>query len=385
MLFKEVIGHGAIKKNLIQTVLENRVSHAQLFIGREGTGSLPLAIAYAQYLNCTNKTEEDSCGECVSCKKYQKLIHPDLHFVFPVIKTETYKKPTSDDYIANWRELLEQNSYFSLNEWYNHIKIEKQQGSIFEAESDNIIRKLSLKSFEAEYKTMIIWKPEKMNRFSANRLLKLIEEPPPKTILLLVTSELDNILPTILSRTFQIKVPGIQNEFLVQAMKEKFTLSDEEIQNIIRISNGSFSEVLNNIEKSEENKSNFDKFQGLMRVSFSLKLQKKKDKKLFPSEELLDWVEDMSRQGREKQKSFLQNGLRLIRENFVFDLEQPEFRYLSAEEQEWAVKFTPFINNTNVQLLMNEFNNAQYHIERNANARIVFFDLALKLTDLIKK
>lgn len=374
MLFKKVIGQQEIKRKLIQTVQENRISHAQLFHGKEGTGGLQLALAYAQYINCLNKSDEDACGTCTSCLKYQKLIHPDLHFVFPVIKAENVKKPVSDDFIQAWRDLFLSKPYFTLNDWYNQIKVENKQGSIFEAESEKIIRKLSLKAFESEYKTMIIWLPEKMNIIAANKLLKLIEEPPPKTLLFMAALQTDNILPTILSRTLQIYVPEINNEDLEAELRKNNNFSVSEIKNILRISGGSYSKALSNIDKSEEIIYNFNKFQELMRLVFK-----------GNAEEMLKWVDNIASLGREKQKSFLQNGLRLVRENFVNNLKQPELQYMSVEEQEWAVKFSPYINERNIVELNEEFNKAFYHIERNANGKIVFFDLALKLSSLIKK
>jgi DNA polymerase III subunit delta' len=180
MQFKSVIGQNSIKKRLIDSVIENRVSHAQLFAGPEGVGKLPMAIAYAQYLNCKNRSSSDSCGECPSCKKYQKLIHPDLHFVFPVVKTPKFKDPVSDNYLDKWREKLLANPYFNLNIWFNYIDVENAQGQIYVTESSEIIRKLNLKTFEAEFKVMIIWMADRMNVQCANKLLKMIEEPPQK-------------------------------------------------------------------------------------------------------------------------------------------------------------------------------------------------------------
>ncbi len=221
---------------------------------------------------------------------------------------------------------------------------------------------------------MIIWLPEKMNQTSANKLLKLIEEPPPKTLLLLVSLQAENILPTILSRTFQVKIPEIEANEMINELKKDSSFSEIEIQNIVKISGGSFSEALNNLEKNEENQYNFDSFQMLMRLSFKSN-----------SEEILKWVEKMAMFGRERQKSFLQNGLRLVRENFIFNMKQPELQYMSDEEQKWSAKFSPFINSKNIDEINKEFNLAYYHIERNANSKIVFFDLALKLSNLIKK
>lgn len=189
MQFKDIIGLNSVKKQFIQTVKENRVSHAQLLIGPEGVGKLPLAIAFAQYVSCLDKKEDDSCGQCSSCKKYQKLIHPDLHFVFPVVKGKGITNPVSDNFIENWRKQFETDPYFDLSDWYQSIGVDNAQGLIYSGESNEIIRKLSLKTYEAEYKVMIIWLPEKMHRTCANKLLKMIEEPPSKTLFIMVSEE----------------------------------------------------------------------------------------------------------------------------------------------------------------------------------------------------
>ncbi|NOZ46860.1 MAG: DNA polymerase III subunit delta [Chlorobi bacterium] len=374
MLFSEVIGQESIKQKLRLTIAEKRISHAQLFYGTEGVGCLPLALAYAQYINCLNRTETDSCGKCSSCKKYNKLIHPDLHFVFPVVKTDTEKKPVSDKFISKWRELVLENPYFTLHDWYSKIQVEKKQGGIFEAESEKIIKKLSLKPFESEYKTMIIWRPEKMNRFTANKLLKLIEEPPPKTLIFLVANQLENILPTILSRTFQIKVPPVNDTYLIEALTKRGNSNINEVKDIVRISEGSITQAIQNIDKSEEDSFNFNNLQTLMRLAFKLKV-----------EAALKWVEEMSFLPREKQKSFLLNGLRILRENFAFKYNLPEIQYMSKTEKDWAAKFSIFINEKNIEQFNKEFNLAHYHIERNANSKIVFFDLVLKVSILLKK
>jgi len=374
MLFTQVVGHQYIKQRLIQTVKDNRISHAQLFYGKEGTGALQLAMAYAQFINCTNKQENDSCGTCPSCKKYQNLAHPDLHFAFPIFK----KKPSPaktycDDFIEDWRELNKQNPYFTLNQWYQLINIQNKQGGIFESESSSIIKKLMLKSFEATYKVMIIWLIEKMNRVSANRLLKLIEEPPPQTLLLLVAEQTGKILPTILSRTAQVFVPEIQNDDLYQVLQNSGNLTPQAISNIVKISGGSFSNAINLIDQEEENDFNFENFVLFVRLAWK-----------HGAEEILKWVDNMALQGREKQKSFLLYGLRLIRDNFMLNLKTPELIRLNEKEEEWSVKFSQFIHAQNIKQISQEFNEAFYHIERNANSKIVLFDLALKIASLLK-
>nr|MBC8146675.1 DNA polymerase III subunit delta [Bacteroidota bacterium] len=214
MQFKEVIGHEEIKKRLIQTVRENRISHAQLFAGQEGIGKLALAIAYGQYISCTNKQETDSCGVCPSCIKYNKLIHPDLYFTYPVSTNKEVKtKPLSRLFISKWREILLQKDYiFSLQQWYQKIQIENKQGIINTEDCNEIIKSLSLKTFESEYRVVIIWMPEKLFHAAAPKLLKILEEPPPKTLFLLITESPDKILKTIISRTQIIKIPKLKDQ-----------------------------------------------------------------------------------------------------------------------------------------------------------------------------
>ncbi len=217
MFFRDIIGQEKIRERLVRSVEEQRVSHAQLFTGPEGTGKLGLAIAYAQYISCTNRTPSDSCGICHSCRKYAKLQHPDLHFVFPVFKKKNVAKPFCDDFIAKWREMVLQSPYFTLNQWMDAIEADNAQGMIYAHESESIIRKLSIKPFEAEFKVMIIWLPEKMNLSCANKLLKMIEEPPAKTLFLLVTEDEERIIPTILSRTQIIRIPAIEDAELARS------------------------------------------------------------------------------------------------------------------------------------------------------------------------
>jgi DNA polymerase-3 subunit delta' len=273
MQFKEVVGHKKIKEKLIHTIKENRVSHAQLFLGAEGSGNLALAIAYAQYLSCDDKQSDDSCGVCPSCTKFKKLVHPDLHFVYPVSTSKTVKKdPISGDYIAQWREAIIENPYINQTKWYEIIDVENKQGIISKNESYDILKKLNLKTFESEYKIMIIWLPEKMNAFAANKLLKLIEEPPEKTLFLMVSENTEQILQTILSRIQLIKIAKIDNESMRIALTDKIGLSPEKAQDIAHLSNGNYFSALNLINSEEEESLNFDYFTQFMRLSFQQKL-----------------------------------------------------------------------------------------------------------------
>jgi len=260
MLFKEIIGQEEIKKKLIKTVEENRISHAQLFSGPEGAGSLPLAIAYAQYISCEDRSGNDSCGTCHSCLKYSKLIHPDLHFILPVASTPKVKEPLTDKFLEEWRESFLENPYLSPAEWYKAIGLENKQGFINVDESYEIIRKLSLKSYESEYKVVIIWLPEKMNKPKENKLLKIIEEPPSKTLFLMITENSTNILPTIYSRAQMIRIPKLEEKEILLALQQKYDFEEVNMKDAAHLADGNYLRALNILEKTEENKLHFEKF-----------------------------------------------------------------------------------------------------------------------------
>jgi DNA polymerase-3 subunit delta' len=372
MQFKEIIGQKAIREKLIRSVSENRIAHAQLFLGPEGSGALPLAIAYAQYINCNNRTADDSCGVCPSCSKFQKLIHPDLHFVFPVVKLE--KKGVSDDFIETWRSSLLQSPYLTYNGWLEAMGSENKQGGIFEKESDEIIRKLSLKTYEADYKVMIIWQADRMNTVTSNKLLKMLEEPPQKTIFLLISENTGQILPTILSRTQLIKIPKILDEDMKSYLKSNYTYSDTQLTDFVHLADGNIVKALNVMQNDEENAFNFDRFVSLMRLSYTRDVIS-----------LIQWAESMTGTGRERQKNFFSYALRLVRENFILNCKTPDLALLTQRESEFSSKFFPYINQNNVYDITAELNKAQYHIEANGSDRIIFLDLALKMVKLIKK
>lgn len=375
MLFKDIIGQQGIKKRLVTQVRENRISHALLFLGREGYGGLPLAIAFSQYINCQQRTDSDACGICPSCIKYQKLIHPDLHFVYPVNTTKkVLKDPVSDDFITEWRELILQNPYFRLSRWYDYIGIENKQGIISKNESANILKKLGLKTFEADYKIMIIWIPEKMNQTSANKLLKILEEPPENTIFMLVAENTEDIIPTILSRTQLIKIPRINIDLLTNKLMQEYSMEKENAQKMAKIAEGDFIEAIDKIELDEDLEYFLDQFSMVMRLCYKKNVTK-----------LIGWAEELSALNREKQKSFITYAVSMIRENLVMHLDTTSLVHLNQAEQDFSLKFHPYINGKNVIPISNILNTAQEHIERNANAKIVFTDMSLKLMKYIKK
>ena len=373
MLFKEIIGQKDMKSRLINTVKNNRISHAQLFIGPKGSGKLAVAIAYAQYINCENPKDNDSCGECPSCIKYNKYIHPDLHFVFPVIKSGN-TKPISDSYINLWREKVTENPYLTYNFWLQSIGTENKQASIYTDESDEIIKKLSFKTFEAKYKVMIIWLPEKMNNTASNKLLKVLEEPYPKTLFLLISDDYEKIIKTILSRTQLVKFPKIDNVSIKEELAKKYDIPSVELNDIVRLANGSYFRAIEALETSDDRKYNFEQFVKFMRLAFSKKVV-----------ELSDFVDDISKIGREKQKGFLIYMSGMMRENLILNLNQIELSYLNNEEQQFSEKFSKYITLNNIELINSEIKNTHYHIERNGNAKIVFMDFSIKMITFLHK
>ena len=369
MQFSEIIGQSEIKARLLRSINEDKISHAQLFAGAEGVGKLPLAIAYAQYVCCTNKRGDDSCGTCPSCTKFKKLAHPDLHFVFPVVNSSV-----SDDFIKEWREMIAGHTYFTYNQWLAKLNAENKQAIIYSKESEEITRKLNLKSYESDYKVMIIWQPEKMHESCANKLLKLLEEPPTKTLFVLVSEKPDALLATIQSRVQRTNVPNIAVPELVEALVRRYGISTGEATNIARIAGGSYTAARENLEASAENRENLEQFIAIMRLAYT------KDVKGIKA-----WAEQMAGIGRERQKIFLNYAQRMIRENFMLNFQTQELNYMTSEEQNFSQKFAPFINERNVFDIMAEFALAERHIEQNVNAKMVFFDLALKFIVLLKR
>ncbi len=377
MKFSLIPGHIELIGKLIRSVQEERVSHAQLFTGPEGCASLAVALAYAQFIGCENRQDSDSCGVCKSCIKQEKMIHPDVHYVYPVLKKKnSTEEPVSDDYIGMWREFIIHSPFRSVSEWFDEIGSgEKAQGMIYTAESSEIIRKLSLKPYESDFKIMIIWLPERMNQTSANKLLKVIEEPPEKTIFLLVSDEPDKIIPTILSRCQVIKVPSFSNDEIKNHLRSVFGATEVQADETARLARGNILKAEELFRNDETQKQNLEKFKALMRNTWKRDVIS-----------LIAWSEEMSSEGREAQKKFLDYSLRLLRENLMLKLgqKQNELVYLSHEEAMFSENFHPFINTSNIFELVEEFSQAISHIEANGYAKLVFLDLALKVIRLIR-
>ena len=385
MLFRDIIGQEAIKQQLRLSVREGRIPHAQLFAGKSGIGKLQLALAYAQYLNCPHRTDEDSCGECPTCRQYQHLQHPDLHFVFPIVKTDA--GDTCDAYMDAWREMLLRQPWFDLDDWYKALGVETKQGMIYEKESSEILRKLSLKPFGDGYKVMIIWQPEKMNIACANKLLKILEEPPQRTVFLLVSEHPEQLLSTIQSRVQLIRIPALPSETIAEALTRNKGISPAEANDIARIANGSYLTALKKADDSEENQQELRDFIALFRNAYTVGVLRDPQKKYDALQSLRQWSQEMadSKVGRERQKHFLQYAQNQVRENFIRNVGQPELNYQMAAEREFSTKFAPFIHAGNVEDIMLELERAERQIEQNGNAKIIFFDLCLQMIVLIKR
>lgn len=374
MYFRDIIGQEEIKEQLIKSARTGIVPHARLFTEQGGAGAFPLALAYARYLNCTNPTEEDACGKCPSCLKYNELVHPDLHFVFPIISKKDKKKEVCDDYLTEWRGFLKERPYFNMDSWLDYIEAGNSQALIYSKESDEILRKLSLKIYEATYRILLVWLPEKLHPTCANKLLKIIEEPPLNTVILMVSENPDLILGTILSRAQRLNVRAIHPEAIVYAMTSRFGLSTEDAQHITHLANGNYLKAIEAISLGEENKFFLEQFKGMMRNSWARNVKGMK--------EMADLLASI---GRERQKNFLAYCQHLIRENFMYRFQSPELNYMNLDEAGFAVKFAPFVNERNVFDIMEELAKAEQHVAQNVNAKMVFFDLSLRLTVLIKR
>tara|TARA_B100001115_G_scaffold183957_1_gene184470 strand:- start:192 stop:1331 length:1140 start_codon:yes stop_codon:yes gene_type:complete len=370
MRFSEIPGNHAVKKKLIQSVNTGRVSHAQLFLGEEGSASLPLAWAYAQYLSCQNKAE-DSCGNCSSCLKFEKMAHPDMHWVFPVT-TGRLTRPTSDHFISEFRELFLKNPYSTESQWYTHLETENKQGFIGAAEATDLIKKTSLKPYEGGYKIVLIWHAEKMHTATANKLLKQLEEPPEKTIFILLTPRQEQLLTTIISRLQITKIGALSDVEMRDFLADKNI--GAEVQNqAAQLSEGNISEALRLLERDEASEENIKRFQQWMRLSYQANILG-----------VTGWVDEISKIGRERQKAFLQYALHMVRESLVRNFASNDLQRLRGAEQDFTQKFSPFIHENNAVELIESLEKAHYEIARNASAKILFTDLSLKLVLLLR-
>ena len=364
MTFNDAIGQEECKERLLQMTREGRLPHAIMLCGPQGVGKKALAIAFASYL----------LGEDNAMVK--RLEHPDLHFTYPTIKLPSMSsdhKPVSDDFAHEWHDLLTTaGPYFTMDEWMTAMGGENQQAVITAGESEDLVRKLSLKSSQGGYKVSIIWLPERMNIECANKLLKLIEEPPLQTVFLMVSEEPDRLLETIRSRVQRIDVKKLPAETICQALVERRSISEEQAQRISRLANGSWLQALQELQVGTENEQFLDLYISLMRLAYQRKIR-----------DLRKWSETLSTFGREKQKRFLQYFLRMTRECFIYNFKESELVYMTEEEEKFAQNFARFVNEANILSLYELTNRAIRDIGQNANAKIVFFDFALQIIVLL--
>ena len=373
-MFDNIIGQKEYIASLRTAIDNNRLPHALLISGNEGSGSLALAYAAAQYLICPHSHDGDACGQCPQCLQLGKLQHPDVHFVFPVVRKKNQKEaPISLDYMSEWRNAFLNNHYLTLNEWTTTSGEENKQAGIFVAEANNIIKTLSVKPFESDYRVMIIWLPEKMNEETANKLLKIIEEPNDMTHFFLVSQEPERIIGTIQSRVQRINLPPIADVDIQQALVSRFDCPQDKAIDYARMSHGSYVEALKLLNDDEERSFYFTKFCEMMRLSYA--------KKLF---DMKEWSEELTSIGRERQKAYLQYAQQMIRENFIMNFNTPSLNYLNESERTFSSRFHAFVNHNNVNGIMDELALAEKDIMQNVNAKMVFFDLSLKLIMLLK-
>ena len=381
MRFADIIGQQQLKEHLVRSVDSGRISHAQLFTGCSGAGTLPLAVAYAQYIHCHNRKDGDSCGVCPSCRQIEQLAHPDLHFVFPVNKqgkkSGEVVLSSAREFVDLWRDMFAKTGgYFSSRQWFDALNLGKTlKGVITAKESEEIIRRLGFKSFESEYKTMLIWLPETMNEEAANRILKILEEPWDKTIFILISEHPDLLLKTIISRTQEVAVPRLTTEELLPiALQSQSDVA--KAQNIARLACGDLLELKRLLGQSEDEVAteNFEAFCSVMRLSYN-------DKHL----ELMNWADDVAGLSRERQRGMLTDFSRLLREAYILHAGAESVSYLWGEEAAFCKKFAPFIGSQNIEPILAQIESAMRQINQNGNPRIVFTHFALAVSKFIKR
>ena len=383
MQFSEIVGHDDIKSLLRSQADGGRIPHAQLFVGKQGVGKLPLAVAYAQYLNCAHPHDGDSCGECASCRQFARLEHPDLHFVFPYVHKHT--EETCDDYFSSFRQWFLSDPYGAVQDWIGFQSNDRKKGEIYANESERIITTLSLKSYQAKWKTLIIWLPERMGEAGANKLLKTLEEPSPSTVLLLVSDNPDRLLATIRSRMQRVNVPALSAEQVFGWIRQHSTeVGEEDARRVARASMGSLSTAKQMMEDLLQGNKRLDDFALLMRTAWGIRNLPSLDQKGDFLLRLQEWSEKKSGESRDEIIMWLQYCQRLLRENFIYNFKRPELNYLSVTEESFSSKFAPFINEGNILPIMKLFATAERDIGQNVQIKIVLTDLALQLIMQIK-
>ena len=413
MFFKDIVGQEEVKAQLRHQLESGRIPHAQLFAGPAGTGKLPMAVAFARYLVCgeVNKStspqkpaEEssfgfagffdepepvvdtsasvveltDACGHCPACVKMNKLVHPDVHFMMPVFKRESGRNadtyPQSDDFIYDFRDALLANPYLELGEWMHAAGAENQQGELYAAQANELIRKLSFRSSEGGRRVVIVWMPERMNESCANKLLKLIEEPPSETVILMVSDDAERVLPTIQSRTLRINFRPLSEAEIAQALTERYSLAADVATELAHTAGGSWTRAMHLLDAEDDTRLYTDLFIRLMRLAYGRKLK-----------ELKDWSDEVAKIGRASQREFLAYAQRMTRESFVANFRTPALNYMNNDEAAFTARFAPFVDEGNIMGITELLADAQRDIEGNVNAKMVFFDLSLRMIILLRQ
>lgn len=384
MLFSEVIGQDVVKSNLLNLTRSGRVGHAYLFTGSSGSGAFQLALAFAQQLCCEQPNIDDACGTCRSCRQFSRLTYPDMLFVFPYVKADSTDDRTCVDYVERFREMILSKTFFTLEDWHNVLGVETKQSVIYEVESDAIITFSALKPYYDKYKVVFMWLPERMNATCANKILKILEEPFPNTLFLLVSEQPELLLPTILSRVQIVSVPPLTEEAVAQAIRTTNTsLPSEHVQEIAHLCEGNYLKVQNLLSPTSTDTTFFEWFKTLMRAAWSVGI--KQDYKALVS--LRKWSIEVAdgKNSRDKIITFLQYCQRSIREYYIYNYGNPTINYLSSDESSFAQNFAQFINDKNVEGFMLLFASSEDAIRQNGNMKVVLFDLALNTIVLIRQ
>ena len=381
MLFSDILGHEHIKNHLIRSASHGRIPHAQLFIGPEGTGTLAMAIAYAQYIVCQN-TGSDNAGENEACNlKFNHFGHPDLHFIYPTVSTEDVKsKPKSIDFIQDWRQFILENPYGGLFDWYKMLGVQNKQGEIRVDDAAEILKSLALKSLEGSYKIMIIWMADKMNIAASNKLLKLLEEPTDKTVFILISENEEDIIQTIRSRCQVLRFNGLPESVIIEALISKENIDEKEAYKIAHQAQGNYNKALH-ILKEDNEELPFEKwFVDWVRAAFKAKGN------AAAIQELISWSEQIAGLGREAQKKFLNYCIDMFRQALLLNYQADSLVYMEPTVEKFKLEnIAPFVNGNNISEIFKELSDASYHIERNGNAKLILTDLSIKLTRLIHK
>lgn len=381
MLFSEILGQDHIKNHLMQSAMLGRIPHAQLFIGPEGSGTLPMALAYAQFVLCQNAFPDNLNGNQACNLKCNQFAHPDLHFTFPTVATESVKtKPKSGDFLKEWREFLNLNPYASLFDWYKHLQEDKKSGMIRVDDAQDVLKTLALKSYEGGYKVMVIWMADHMNVEASNKLLKIIEEPTPQTLLILIAEHEEDLLQTIRSRCQVIHFNGIPEKIMAAYLKDKYEINEHESFKIAHQAQGNLNQAIKLLQEDDESLVFEAWFVKWVRAAFRAKGNP------AAIHDLIDWSDEISRVGREAQKHFLHYCIEVFRQALLSNYQAKSLVFLIPTIDDFKFeKFAPFVNHQNIEEIYQQLSDAIYHIERNGNAKLILTDLSIKLTRLIHK